>query len=285
MKTLAVFNGKGGVGKTSLVYHLAHMFTLRGKRVVAADFDPQANLTAMFLGSERIESLWSEGGATTIPAAIQPLIEGTGDIHPIRPQSVAGGFEGTLALLAGDFALSAFEDELSLQWQRCLNGEPRAFRITSAFGRLLNSAGSALSADIALIDTAPRFGGIDRNALIPADFVIIPIAADLLSIRSLEAVGSALKRWRRDWHSRLEKAPCTLDFTLPQGEMRPLGYVVTRSPLHMRRAAKDFQNWIEKAPEVYRESVLEEMPQEELQQLLPCTVKRLSFPYAHGAGG
>ena len=43
MKTIAFFNNKGGVGKTSLVFHLAWMFSELDYRVVAADFDPQAN--------------------------------------------------------------------------------------------------------------------------------------------------------------------------------------------------------------------------------------------------
>ena len=42
---LTFFNNKGGVGKTSLVFHLAWMFAEMGKRVVAVDLDPQANLT------------------------------------------------------------------------------------------------------------------------------------------------------------------------------------------------------------------------------------------------
>lgn len=45
MNILAFFNNKGGVGKTTLLYHLAWMFADMGKRVVVADFDPQANLT------------------------------------------------------------------------------------------------------------------------------------------------------------------------------------------------------------------------------------------------
>jgi chromosome partitioning protein len=47
MKTLAFFNNKGGVGKTTLVYHLAWMFAELGLSVLAADLDPQANLTSM----------------------------------------------------------------------------------------------------------------------------------------------------------------------------------------------------------------------------------------------
>ena len=60
MKTIAFFNNKGGVGKTSLVYHLAWMFADHGIKTLAVDLDPQANLTAMFLDEERLESLWPD---------------------------------------------------------------------------------------------------------------------------------------------------------------------------------------------------------------------------------
>ena len=55
---LTFFNNKGGVGKTSLVFHLAWMFAEMGKRVVAIDLDPQANLTSAFLPEETLEELW-----------------------------------------------------------------------------------------------------------------------------------------------------------------------------------------------------------------------------------
>ena len=53
MKTIAFFNNKGGVGKTSLVYHLAWMLSEMDYRVIAADLDPQANLSGMFLDEEQ----------------------------------------------------------------------------------------------------------------------------------------------------------------------------------------------------------------------------------------
>jgi len=57
---VAFFNNKGGVGKTSLVYHITWMLADRGVRVVAADLDPQANLTAAFLDEDRLEQLWPD---------------------------------------------------------------------------------------------------------------------------------------------------------------------------------------------------------------------------------
>ncbi len=55
--TIAFFNNKGGVGKTSLVYHIAWMMADMGMRVVAADLDPQGNLSAAFLDENRLEAL------------------------------------------------------------------------------------------------------------------------------------------------------------------------------------------------------------------------------------
>ena len=47
MISLVLFNNKGGVGKITLVYNLAWMSEHLGYRVMAADLDPQANLTAI----------------------------------------------------------------------------------------------------------------------------------------------------------------------------------------------------------------------------------------------
>ena len=80
MKTIAVFHNEGGVGQTSLVYHLACVYADLGVQVVAADLDPQANLTSMFLEEERMASLRSETSARrTIHGSLQPLLEGVGD--------------------------------------------------------------------------------------------------------------------------------------------------------------------------------------------------------------
>ena len=82
MITVAFFNNKGGVGKTSLVYHLTWMFANLGIKVIAADLDPQANLSAMFIDEERLEQIWPDHQPRqSILGALMPLIEGTGDIQ------------------------------------------------------------------------------------------------------------------------------------------------------------------------------------------------------------
>ena len=79
MRTIAFFNNKGGVGKTSMVYHLAWMFHDLGHSVLAADLDPQSNLTSIFLDEADVEKLWPVGKHPhTILGSIDPLIESLG---------------------------------------------------------------------------------------------------------------------------------------------------------------------------------------------------------------
>jgi chromosome partitioning protein len=58
VKKIVFFNNKGGVGKTTMVYHTAYMLSELGKKVLVADLDPQANLTSLFLTQERLEEVF-----------------------------------------------------------------------------------------------------------------------------------------------------------------------------------------------------------------------------------
>ena len=144
MTTVAFFNNKGGVRQTSLVYHLAWMLRELGRRVIAADLDPQANLTGMFLDETGLEHLWRNGNEGTIDEGVAPLFEGAGDI--VESPKIEE-IEEKIGLLMGDLALSRREDELSTQWPKCLDGDVRAFRVTTAFARLIARAGKRFGAD------------------------------------------------------------------------------------------------------------------------------------------
>jgi hypothetical protein len=102
-----------------------------------------------------------------------------------------------------------------------------------------------------MLDVGPNFGAINRAALIAADFVIVPVAPDLFSMQGLENVGPRLATWREQWRDRLDRAP-DLDFEPPRGEMRPLGYAVSRHSVLAGGAAKAFQRWIDRMPDATR---------------------------------
>jgi len=260
---IAFFNNKGGVGKTSLVYHLAWMYADLGLRVVAADLDPQANLTAAFLDEDRLEELWPDNNhPNTIFGCVQPLMKGVGDIADPHLEGVAEQFtlalfSGQPSLLVGDLGLSRFEDELSAMWPRCLDRNERAFRVISAFWRVLQRAAAKGNADVVLMDLGPSLGAINRAALIAADYIVVPLSPDLFSLQGLQNLGPTVRDWRREWKDRLDRNPVP-DLLLPQGGMEPVGYIILQHSVRLDRPVKAYDRWIARIPKVYRMDVLGE---------------------------
>lgn len=251
---IAFFNNKGGVGKTSLVYHIAWMMADIGLRVVAADLDPQGNLSAAFLDDDRLEELWPENEhPSTIYGAVRPLKRGVGDVS----QPLLEAINDQLALIPGDMALSEFEDDLSQVWPKCLDGDERAFRVISSFWRVLQKGASAHEANVILVDLGPNLGAINRAALIASDYVVIPLGPDLFSLQGLRNLGPTLRRWRQGWSERLTKNP-DRNLLLPKGSMQPIGYIIMQHSVRRDRPVKSYDKWINRIPDTYRRYVLNE---------------------------
>ena len=257
MKTIVFFNNKGGVGKTTLVYHIVWMMAELGHRVLAADLDPQANLSSMFLEEKRLEELWpEEGDHKSILSCISPILEGTGDIATAHTERILDN----LHLVPGDLGLSQFEDKLSDSWPRCLDNDPAAFRAITAFYRIVYTAAEDINAEIVLMDVGPNLGAINRSALIAAEHVIMPLSPDLYSLQGLKNLGPTLKQWRRGWKQRLVQKPATLNIPLPSGSMRPAGYIIMQHVERRSRPVKSYRKWIERIPATYREYILSQTP-------------------------
>uniref|UniRef100_A0A7C4MNF1 ParA family protein n=1 Tax=Desulfatirhabdium butyrativorans TaxID=340467 RepID=A0A7C4MNF1_9BACT len=252
---LTFFNNKGGVGKTSLVYHLAWMFSELDHTVVAVDLDAQANLTAAFLDEDTLERLWENGSKpTTLFRAIEPLAR-VGDIEEPQVEKVTQG----LYFIPGDVALASFEDILSESWPASMGDANlyRPFRILTAFWQAAQMAAKQVGADIILVDVGPNLGAINRSALIASDYVAIPLGADLFSLQGLKYLGPTLRSWRTLWKKRLDNWPIP-DFPLPQGRMKPLGYLVRQHSVRLSRPVTAYDKWVNRMPAVYHEAVLQD---------------------------
>jgi chromosome partitioning protein len=272
--TIAFFNNKGGVGKTTLVYHLAYMLAERGIPVLAVDLDPQCNLSAMFLPEERLEAIWKE--RHTLLSAIQPLVQRTGDLAPTEPEPILSN----LHLLVGDLGLSRYEDLLAENWGKCLNGEAGAFRVMSAFHRIIEEAARKRGIGLALIDLGPNLGPLNRAALLAADRIVLPIAPDLFSLQGLENFGPKLVEWRKGWVKRVEEyressASEQDGLSLPEGRMEPIGYVLMSFGVRDNRPVKAYDHWTEKIPSTYRTAVLQQPLEESIPEPDPYRLAAL----------
>ena len=253
MKTVAFFNNRGGVGATSLVYHLAWMFAEQGRRIIAADLDPQASLSGMLLTEETMEKMSGDPARKTINDEIAPVFDGSRDI---ATEPHVEEIDEKIGLLIGDLGLSRREDDLWSQWPLCLDGDSRAFRVTTAFARLIDRGGTRFEADLALVDVGPNLGALNRASLLACDRVIIPLAPDLYSLQGLRNVGLAIAKWREAWSSRRPTKPEDLELRPPQGSMQPTGYIVMGQSVRINRP-KPFGRWIEEIPGEYRRSVMQ----------------------------
>lgn len=252
---LTFFNNKGGVGKTSLVYHLAWMLSDMGHRVLACDLDPQANLTAAFLDEEHLETLWDTGDGTsanTILRCVLPLTE-VRDLKPPQLTHIAPG----LSLIQGDLALAGFEDTLSAEWPKALDDSfpYRPFRILTAFSTVMQAGAEQMQADVILADVGPNLGAINRSALIATDYIIVPLGADLFSLQGLRNLGPTLNRWRGEWQRRKDKWQPP-GFPLPDGTMRPIGYVVQQHSVRLDRPVRAYDKWVNRMPREYARNLL-----------------------------
>ena len=261
---LTFFNNKGGVGKTSMIYHLAWMFASLRKRVVIFDLDPQSNLTAAFLNEDEIEEIWNrQNQGSTIYNCVKPLA-GVGDIA----EPVLQNITTDLYLLPGDIRLSDYESTLSEAWPRSMDDSSlyRPMRILSSFWQVMRMAANQVQAEIILVDIGPDLGAINRSVLVATDYVAIPMGTDLFSLQGLKNLGPILKRWKNLWSRRLdnwkenEEASSHTDFQLPQGKMEPIGYLCQQHGIRLARPVKAYDKWVQRIPEVYCEFVLGEKP-------------------------
>jgi chromosome partitioning protein len=252
---LTFFNNKGGVGKTSLVYHLSCMFAEQGFRVLAVDLDPQANLTAAFLNEDQLAALWADdAGVTTIFRSVKPLLD-VGDYAPVAYQTM----NTHLALIPGDLMLSGFEDALASNWTEALDdrNKARPFRILTAFWRSVQESAARFEADLIVFDVGPNLGALNRAALLASNHVVVPLGADLFSLQGLRNLGPTLHDWRGGWEKRRREWK-TPEFDLPVGDMTPQGYIAMRHSVVLSRPVKAYTRWLEHIPAEFRRSVLQQ---------------------------
>jgi len=241
------------------------MLSRLGLRVLAADLDPQANLTAYFCPIDDIEALWSEPERPVhISNCLAPLFR---DVHPSpvptpvlwdtdRPPRLFGS---QLALVPGNLGLGSYEDNLANAWLQLRTASPGpSIGQTLSLWTVLKRAAEVYQPDAVLVDVGPNLGAITRAALLATDLVIVPLAADAFSIQGLRNLGPTLARWRKTWQSvRRAAQESGVSDELPAGDMAPAGYVVLQHAVRKNRPVKAYQTWFEQIPLNYQRAILD----------------------------
>lgn len=157
MVKISIANQKGGVGKTTIAFHLSYLFAADNEKTLLVDMDPQGNLTSCF-----DEDLPEENNIRLMYEKQQPKPNQVGD---------------NLFLIGSDITLSKYEADAKLD---------NFFKLKTLL--------SAMSFDIALIDTPPSLGLFTSNALLASDFVLIPLDISKFSLLGLKDLLDSLER-------------------------------------------------------------------------------------------
>jgi chromosome partitioning protein len=173
LRIISIFNQKGGVGKTSLAFHLGWYLSEIGHRTLLVDLDPQGNLSSLFGGQGcSAANLFTKTG----PDALQTV-----EITRNTPTST------------GTRSFSRITADESLQpLEATTNGLAGLTRLRKA----LRSAEGRW--DSVVIDCPPSLGGFSANAIVAADEVIVPCTLRQFSIHGLEHVCEVIQATREE---------------------------------------------------------------------------------------
>ena len=180
-KIISVINQKGGVGKTTTVINLAAGLSMKGKKVLVIDLDPQGNATTG-LGLSN-----TENSDTTIYS----VLNGSKKISEVIKST---SFEN-LNLVTSNVDLSGLEIETA-------GDSRRAFKLKDELMLILKD--SRASYDYILIDCPPSLSLLTIMALVASDGLVVPLQTEFFALEGLTQLMKTIERIRTNLNPSLE---------------------------------------------------------------------------------
>jgi cellulose biosynthesis protein BcsQ len=227
---IAVYNHKGGVGKTTAALNIAYVLGEKlKKKVLIADLDPQANATS-FVQYPAMESSEIAGDYDyqkkyyescekdasdsdperrvyrTLRDALRPSLDpidpsqiDIDEVAPrVRPEQVAD--YNNVDILPGHLDIGNIDSPMTLG----AAGLGGMRQYTSQFNNLLRKVRSRDGKlyDIIILDLGPGIGGLNKCAIMGSDYICAPYAPDYFSQVAIDNLGTLLEIWNRDFNDK-----------------------------------------------------------------------------------
>lgn len=257
MKSVAVFNNKGGVGKTTLLCNLAAALKiLKGHDVLVIDADPQCNATQNMFDDRQLDTFYSKKSTFTLQSIVRPLSLGKGFSDEL---SVRKSPRFSVDVLLGDPAMSLNEDLLASDWIAATGGNARGLRTTFLFKDLLTRC---TQYDYVLFDMGPTLGAINRSVLLAVDYFLTPMSIDIFSLKAIDNISTQLRVWKQKLERGIEDTPDIEELGVddPHWRLKFLGYVTQQYKAKSIRGERQ-------AVDAY-DKIMREMPKKIIDKLV-----------------
>lgn len=270
MISLAMFNNKGGVGKTTLTCNLAAYFSTEfRKRILVVDCDPQCNASQLIMGEEfATEFYWNnefEPPVTSIRDILQPIEDGDSQIsYDIRP-ILSSKNRFNVDLIPGHPGFSIVEDRLGAAWHELLGGDIGGIRKNNWNTDFCEKLEEKY--DVIFFDLGPSLGSINRSVLIGCDYFLTPMGTDIFSILGVKNIANWITRWAELYENSIslseQRNPGRLsNYNINEKPKITNGYIgytmqqyITKAKKGVRRPTSAYERIITSVPEVIKDSL------------------------------
>jgi cellulose biosynthesis protein BcsQ len=288
MYSISVFNNKGGVGKTTLTFHLAHALALLRHKVLIVDLDPQCNLTILSLKDQSLFKVWDDeepfipdfGAFEELSLGkrdsllkktrsthflLKATEDGQTDIEETPPPVRLGP---NIWLLPGRLTLHSYEDKVGERWSNAYKGDPLGVRTITQIRTIACRYAEEFGYDYIIFDTSPSLGMLNRIILSMADGFIIPCLPDKFSLYGIKNIGNALRRWKSEFDIILSLQAPGRKSLFPRNFVQFLGYTIYNArpyrqtpPLNKWDLAGGHFHFAKQIPETIRSAIAPEIRQ------------------------
>ena len=179
-KIISIINQKGGVGKTTTVINLAAGLSMRGKKVLVIDLDPQGNATTG-LGLPN-----TANSELTIYSVLNGNKKITDVIQATKVEN--------LNLITSNVDLSGLEVET-------VGDSRRAFKLKDELGSILNDLRASF--DYILIDCPPSLSLLTIMALVASDELVVPLQTEFFALEGLTQLMKTIDRIKSNLNPKL----------------------------------------------------------------------------------
>jgi cellulose biosynthesis protein BcsQ len=246
LKIISVFNNKGGVGKSTLSFHLSHALAEQGVKTLMIDLDPQSNLTLQCISPEELEKLWTE--EEPFIEDFQSALEDSGitfedfvkqprSIHCLLKPIEDGVYESFslgavyrindhLGLIPGRLSLHTYEDKIAKSWSEAFMGDPQALRLLTSIRNLCIEAAEKYGYEVAIIDTSPSLGVLNRVIISTSTGFFVPCMPDMFSTFGITNIGHALRTWKSQFDTMYSLLSNKKRNAFPRNFVKFLGYTI-----------------------------------------------------------